>query len=122
MRCKKAKNKARVIYNWVQKSIKCIRLRRNITNLFHKKIAGLKILIRWRSWVIYQNMKKQIKERILIGRWKVALNRRLLDNTSPVGESDKNLMMGASNNMVAVKNALTNLVVRGDQRIVRQLA
>ncbi len=70
-------------------------------------------MIRLRSWVIHQNMKKQIKERILIGRWKVALNRRLLDNTSAVGESDKNLMMGASNNVAAVKNASTNLVVRG---------
>ncbi len=65
-------NQAKFICNWLLKSIKCSQFCRNYKNTWinicQKKIAWLKILICWRSSVIYSNIKKWIKERVLIGK------------------------------------------------------
>ncbi len=116
-------NRAKFIFNWLQRSSKRSQLSRNYknawTNICQKKIAGLKILICWCSGVMYRNMKKQIKERMLIGKWINGLNSWLLDNTAAVKndnisetenplQNDKNSaaasMMGAWKNTVAVEN------------------
>ncbi len=81
-------NQAKFIYNWLWRSIKRSQFCRNYTtawtNICQKKIAGLKRIICWRSGVIYSNMKKQTKERMLIGKWINGLNSWLLDNTAAV--------------------------------------
>jgi hypothetical protein len=97
-------NQAKFIFNWQWRSIKCSQFCRNYkntwTNISQKKIAGLKILICWCSGVIYRNMKKQIKERVLIGKWINGLNQ----------------MMRASNDTVAVENGSTDMMRGGTMR------
>jgi hypothetical protein len=97
----------------------CRNYKNDWTNICQKKIAGLKILICWRSGVIYRNMKKRIKERMSIGKWINGLNSWLLDNTAAVEndnvsetenplQNDKNsaaaIMVGAWNDTAAVEN------------------
>jgi hypothetical protein len=65
-------NQAKFIFNWLRKRIKrtqfCRSYKNSWTDICQKKIAGLKMFICWCSGVIYRNMKKQIKERVLIGK------------------------------------------------------
>jgi hypothetical protein len=115
-------NQAKFIFNWLQMSSKCSQFCRKYKNAWinicQKKIARLKILICWRSGVIYKNMKKQIKERMLIGKWINGLNSWQSDNTGAVEndnisetenplQNDKNSvaasMMGAWNDTAAVE-------------------
>jgi hypothetical protein len=97
-------NQAKFIFNWLRKRIKRSQFCRNYNNswtdICQKKISGLKILICWRSGVIYRNMKNQIKQRVMIGKWINGLN----------------LMMRASNNTVAVENGLIDMMRGGTMR------
>ena len=65
-------NQAKFIFKWLRKRIKCSQFYRNYkhawTDICQKKIVGLKILICWHLGVIYRNIKKRIKERVLIGK------------------------------------------------------
>jgi hypothetical protein len=97
-------NQAKFIFNWLRRNIKRPQFCRNYTNAWtnicQKKIAGLKISICWLSGVIYSNVKKRIKERVLIGKWINGLNQ----------------MTRASNDTAAVENGSTDMMRRGTMR------
>jgi hypothetical protein len=56
-------NQAKYICNWLQRTIKrsifCRNFANSWNNFCNRKIAGLKVLIFWRSWKIKQYMKKK---------------------------------------------------------------
>ena len=81
---------AKYICIWLRRATKRSIFCRTVTNswtkICNRKIAGLKILIFWRSWVINRHMKKKMNETMSMEMWINGLNRWILKKGSSTEE------------------------------------